>query len=139
MKRFSVVVAAAVVFLFAGSGLALAAPGMMGGPGMMSGQKDLDPDDDRLIAKFREETKDLRREMRVKRARLRALMMAEKPDDEQIGKLAGELFDLQDQLRNKAEKAGVPVSLCGKACGMGGGPGHMGPRGRSKGGPMGGM
>ncbi len=143
MKRFILIpVLGLILFaapVFAGPGaMGFGGDGMMGRPGMMSGQDKPDPDEARLITRFREDTKALRREMMVKRMRMRALMRAEAPDDVKVGKLAGELFDLQDQLRKKAAKAGVPVSACGQACGMdhggrgmmGGGKGMMGQRSR---------
>ncbi len=132
-KRIFALVISGVVAVaaaaWAGPGMG---PGMMGGPGMMARNSGDDQAEARLIAKFREETKELRREMAVKRVQMRALMRAENPDEVKIGKLAAELFDLQEKLRKKAEEAGIPVSACGRACGkdargggmMGGGMRH---------------
>ncbi|MBU0946613.1 MAG: periplasmic heavy metal sensor [Proteobacteria bacterium] len=57
--------------------------------------------------KFYEETLDLRKEIVVKRAVKHALMRAEQPDSAAIGKVTGELFDLHNAMRIKAQKDGL--------------------------------
>lgn len=70
--------------------------------------------------KFYEETQDLRKQIAVKRAVKRALMRAETPDSEAVGKATGELFDLQNAMRAKAEEAGLQefagMGWCGGMC-----------------------
>ncbi|MBU1139088.1 MAG: periplasmic heavy metal sensor, partial [Proteobacteria bacterium] len=85
--------------------------------------------------KFFEETQDLRKQIAVKRAVKRALMRAQTPDPVAVGKATGELFDLQNTMRVKAEAAGLQ-GFCGKGwCGgVCAGPGDCnGPRGMSGG------
>jgi len=61
--------------------------------------------DDEKAAAFREETKALRKEIVVKRSELDALMRQDNPDEKKVAQLTGDLFDLESQMDNKAEKA----------------------------------
>lgn len=54
------------------------------------------------------ETKELRKNMMMKRATMRAMMHAANPDPAKISSLAGEIFDLREQLRTKARAKGLP-------------------------------
>lgn len=56
---------------------------------------------------FVESTQDLRKEVFVKKATIRALMNAEEPNAEKIGVLSGEIFDLKATMRAKAKEAGL--------------------------------
>src|SRR4030042_2119993 len=82
-----------------------------------------------LRQKFMNDTAAIRKEMAVKRAELRTLWQAEKPDEKAIVAKQKELTALKDQFQNKA----VPFRLeMQKTCpmGPGGGPGGgmgMGP------------
>ncbi len=67
---------------------------------------------------FFEETKELRRTLMMKRSEMKALMHSTSPDPEQVSALAGELFDLKEQMRDKARKSGLPGPAMG-AMGMG--------------------
>ncbi len=60
---------------------------------------------------FLTESKVQRKAMAQKRAAMRALMQSESPDSAKAEKLAGELFDLREELRVKALAAGVPPQM----------------------------
>lgn len=85
-------------------------PGSMGGgsfhPGMQV-RAQLDDATKKKFDKFMEETQDLRRQMAVKRAESRAMMRAKEPNASEVGKVAGELFDLRSTMRAKAKEAGL--------------------------------
>ena len=59
--------------------------------------------------KFLQETVELRKQMMQKRAAMRAIMRADTPDANQASKIAGELFDLREKLRLKADEYGLAV------------------------------
>ena len=72
---------------------------------------------------FFKDTQELRKEIVVKRAEKKALMRAEEPDAEKVGKIAGELFDLRNSMRTKAEAAGLGDYIgmrggCREKCGQ---------------------
>jgi zinc resistance-associated protein len=66
---------------------------------------------------FLMETKEIRKDVAVKRAAMRAMMHSTNPDPVKVSSLAGEIFDLREQLRIKARAKGLP------------GLGFMGPQG----------
>ena len=97
---------------------------MMQGPMMQQ----LDPDTRAKISKFFKDNQALHKQMAMKRAEKQALMQSDKPDPQAVAKVAGELFDLQTAMHEKAEAAGISQYL-----------GHMGGRGMGRGmGAMGG-
>ena len=59
------------------------------------------------IEKFRAETKDLRKQVAMKRAEQTALIRSESPNIEAVRKTAGELFDLRITVKEKAKAAGL--------------------------------
>ncbi|MBM9511617.1 hypothetical protein [Desulfogranum marinum] len=59
--------------------------------------------------KFLQETVELRKQMMEKRAAMRAIMGAGTPDANQASKIAGELFDLREKLRVKADEYGLAI------------------------------
>ncbi|KPJ97388.1 MAG: hypothetical protein AMJ60_11400 [Desulfobacterales bacterium SG8_35] len=61
--------------------------------------------DDEKAAAFFEETKELRKEIVVKRSELDALMRQDNPDEKKVAQLTGELFDLQNTMEEKGGKA----------------------------------
>ncbi len=66
--------------------------------------------DDATKAKFEaffQDTQALRKDIVIKRAEKRALMSSDNPDAAEVGKLAGELFDLRASMHAKAEEAGL--------------------------------
>lgn len=89
----------------------------------------LDEETTKKFDAFRAETVELRKEMAIKRAEMRALMGAEKPDEERAGKIAGQIFDLRTQLQAKADQIGIE----GFGPGFGGGRGGCGGPGGGKG------
>ena len=60
--------------------------------------------DDEKASAFFAETKDLRKEIVVKRSELDAMMQQDNPDEKKVAKLTGDLFDLRTQMQEKAEK-----------------------------------
>jgi hypothetical protein len=60
--------------------------------------------DDEKTSAFFEETKELRKEIVVKRSELDALMRQDNPDEKKVAKLSGDLFDLKAKMEEKAEK-----------------------------------
>jgi zinc resistance-associated protein len=76
---------------------------------------------------FRAETTELRKEMTVTRAQMRALMSGDNPDEAKAGDLAAQLFDMRTQMQAKADVAGLQGfgPGFGRGCnGPGGGPGY---------------
>ena len=59
------------------------------------------------IERFRADTKDLRKQMAMKRAEETALIRSQTPNVAATRKTAGELFDLRTTLREKAKEAGL--------------------------------
>ncbi len=57
---------------------------------------------------FLQDSKELRKSMMVKRAEMRAMMQGTNPDPEKVADLAGEIFDIREQLRAKAVASGLP-------------------------------
>lgn len=112
MKKY--LAAAALIGLIGFTGISLAnACGYGYGPGPGYGDCDgsrlcsawnSEKDDEKATA-FREETKELRKEIVVKRNELDALMRQDNPDEKKVAKLTGDLFDLETQMGDKAEKA----------------------------------
>lgn len=71
---------------------------------------------------FLSETTELRKNMAEKSAAKRAVMRSTNPDPEKASQLAGELFDLREQLRTKARAAGLPAGMMMGFGRMGDGP-----------------
>ena len=61
--------------------------------------------DNEKAAAFFTETKELRKEIVVKRSELDAMMLQDNPDEKKVAKLTGDLFDLQTTMEGKADKA----------------------------------
>ena len=97
-----------------------------GGPGYCDNWSSPEKNDEKTSAFF-EETKELRKEIVVKRSELDALMRQDNPDEQKVAKLTGDLFDLQTTMQEKAEKTfeGQP----GSGYGPGPGYGNCGRRG----------
>lgn len=116
-----IIIAATVASALALGGLqaATAAPGEMKGKGRGSGYQHpcagqgQQFDEATLKARdtFLAETTELRKQMAEKRAEKRAVMRSTTPDPEKASQLAGELFDLREQLRTKAMAAGLPAGM----------------------------
>ena len=116
-KTKKIILAATVttVLIFSGVQGALAGPGQMKGPGAQQPCKMMGQQPDKATMEARDtfltETTELRKSMAEKKAAMRALMKNTNPDPEQAAKLAGELFDLREQLRIKAKAAGLPAQM----------------------------
>jgi len=83
-------------------------PGMGGSFGRSGiGCQEPDQQTKEKIKAFMTDNKTLRKEMAVKQAVRRAIMMSENPDPEAAAKIAGELFDLRQAMKTKAETAGI--------------------------------
>ncbi|MBB5349122.1 periplasmic heavy metal sensor [Desulfoprunum benzoelyticum] len=127
-------IAAVVLVLgLATSGVALARGGMGMGPGAGMGcpqgiaqYQQLDEATRTKIDAFQRDNQDLRKQIVMKHAAMRALMTSQNADPAAASKLSGELFDLQATMQEKAKAAGISQYVGG--CGMGGAMG-IGPRG----------
>ena len=115
MKKIILAGTVTTVLAFAGVQGAVAGPGNMKGSGFqppckMMGQQ---PDKAMMEAKdkFLTETTELRKTMAEKQASMRALMKNTNPDPQKAAQLAGEIFDLREQLRTKARAAGLPAHM----------------------------
>jgi zinc resistance-associated protein len=77
--------------------------------------------DDEKTSAFFAETKELRKEIVVKRSELDAMMQQDNPDEKKVAKLTGDLFDLRTQMEEKAEKTfeGSPRYGSGRGPGFG--------------------
>ncbi len=98
--------------------------GGMGGGGCqgqgIAARADLDDATKAEYENFVDSTQDLRKQVFVKRAKIRALMNAAEPNAEAIGVLSGEIFDLRATMRAKAKEAGLSdVIGTGKGQGCG--------------------
>jgi zinc resistance-associated protein len=83
--------------------------------------------DSEKASAFFAETKEIRKEIVVKRSELEALMQQDNPDEKKVAKLTGDLFDLQTMMEEKAEKTFEGTSRSGY--GPGPGFGNCGRRG----------
>ena len=137
MKKRVLTMIAVVAIGLATFQMADARPGKGAGMGPGYGQQTTDPATQKAQEKFFKETTELRREMTAKRAEMYALMHGTNPDGQKAAKLSEEMFELREQLRKKAEAAGLPAGMGGGMCGgpgagggmmmgMGAGPHHRG-------------
>jgi zinc resistance-associated protein len=100
------------------------------------GQQAMSEEDLRAREEFMTETTGLRKQVATRSAELNALMAQTNPDEKRVAALTGELFDLREQLRQKAATAGLPGGFGMQNCrGNGMGPGMTGGRGMMMGGP----
>ena len=83
--------------------------------------------DDEKASAFLAETKEIRKEIVVKRSELDALMRQDNPDEQKVAKLTGDLFDLESKMGEKADK--TFEGRAGMGYGPGPGPGNCGRRG----------
>jgi zinc resistance-associated protein len=87
--------------------------------------------DAETIETFRTDTKSVRKEIVVKRSELNALLRNDNPDERKVAALTGELYDLESEFEEKAEKTGIRNRYSYNH-----GPGMMGTYGRGRGGHM---
>ncbi len=87
--------------------------------------------DTEAIENFRAETNSIRKKIVVKRSGLNALLRNDNPDEKNVAKLTGDLYDLKAELETKAKAAGIDNRFAyrhgpGMMRGYGWGPGgHM--------------
>ena len=79
----------------------------------------INPEMQKAHEKFMDDTVAIRKQMAEKNAAMQALMKAETPDATKVSQLAGELFDLREKLRIKAQESGLPMMGRGMRKGMG--------------------
>lgn len=129
MKKKVLAVATIVTIAFAGYQAADARPGGAGAPGPNPGsgqapcfnqgaQAQLTDEELKARQEFFDESSELRKKIISKNTELAAVMNSETPDEKKAAQLSGELFDLQEEMRQKAQASGI--------AGNGGGMGMMG-------------
>lgn len=74
-------------------------------------QYQMDPAMQKIHDKFLAETVDIRKQVAEKNAVMRAQMNAGTPDTAKVSQLAGELFELREKLRVKAQATGLPMPM----------------------------
>lgn len=72
------------------------------------------------IKQFFKDTQPLHKQMAMKRAEKQALMQSDQPDSQAVAKVTGEMFDLRETIREKAEAAGVDQYIGPGSMGFGG-------------------
>jgi len=97
-----------------------------------------DPAVQEKVNQFFLDTQDLRKQIVVKQSERRAFMQNTNPDPAAVAKLTGELFDLRNDMREKAVAAGVDQYVGPGMMGGGFGPGRGGYGGGRGGRMMGG-
>ena len=120
-RKIILAVTAITAMSLAGIQLATASPGPMQGKGPGPGpgyqkpcymqEQQLDEETIKARDALLSETVELRKKMAQKRAEKRALMKSDNPDPAKAAALAGEIFDIREQLRTKATAAGVPMQM----------------------------
>ena len=151
-NRKKIIVGLAIVGAIALAGLQTAGAGQRGGGSYgwgggpqcndcgygygYQGHQQLDEKTVKAQDKFMNETVQMRKDMATKRAEKHALMRSDNPDAKRVAQLTGELFDLRDQLRTKAEENGLEnTNFKGKGFGRGQGMDSGGDSGRGCNGP----
>lgn len=123
-KKIIITASFATALILASLQVATAVPGAKGQgsnhPCTIQGQQ-IDEATIKAHDTFLSETKELRKKITETRTAKRAVMKSTNPDPAMASKLAGELFDLREQLRAKAKATGLPAQMM-----MGMGMGRMG-------------
>ena len=91
----------------------------------------LDEESQKARTAFFDATTELRKDMFMKRAEMRAIMHGDNPDEKKASALAGEMFELRTQIQAKADETGWKGGMgggagmgCNGCNGSGGGKGH---------------
>lgn len=119
MKKSLLALTAAAALAIAGSAIAM--PGMGAGQGMGPGMMAQGQYTEQY-KKFAAETLPIRQEMMTKHFELQKEFLKEKPDQNVIKKLQGEVAELRKKMIDAHTKAGLPMGKMGKR-------GHKGMRG----------
>ncbi|MBM9537145.1 hypothetical protein [Desulfobulbus alkaliphilus] len=90
---------------------AIAQPGFQGQRGQHPCLMQMDPVAQKARDRFLDETMETRKQLAEKNAVMRALMNAGTPDTAQASQIAGELFELRETLRLKAQETGLPLHM----------------------------
>ncbi len=126
MKKY--LAAAALIGAIGFTGISMANARGNYGPGPGSGDCDggrycnkgfYSEEDNEKAAAFFAETKELRKEIVVKRSELDAMMLQDNPDEKKVAKLTGDLYDLEAQMEEKAEETFEGKSGYGPGRGFG--------------------
>jgi Spy/CpxP family protein refolding chaperone len=114
MKRFLLIAALVGVVSFAGLSMVNAHGNYGFGPGKGYGNCEgygsfnssfYDDADKEKVNTFREETKETRKQIAIKKSERRALMNQDNPDEKRVARLTGEIYDLKNLLEEKAKEA----------------------------------
>jgi zinc resistance-associated protein len=81
------------------------------GKGSPSYHSQMDPTTQKARDKFFTETVELRKQLAEKNAAMQAVLNAGTPDTDKASKLAGELFEIREKLRVKAQETGLPMPM----------------------------
>ena len=127
MKKY--LAAAALIGVIGFTGMSIAnARGYGNGPGAgygdcnnreYCGNWSYSEEDKEKAAAFFKETRELRKEIVVKRSELDALLLQDNPDEKKVAKLTGDVFDLQTQMDEKADNAFEGKGKFGRGPGFG--------------------
>lgn len=90
---------------------AIAQPGYKGYHGQQPCQMQMDPVAQKARDKFLNETVETRKQLAEKNAVMQSLMHAGTPDTAKASQIAGELFELRETLRLKAQETGLPLPM----------------------------
>jgi len=113
MKKYLTVAAVVGIISLIGFSIVYAQGNYGFGPGRGHGMCDgygycnkwsYDEQDKEKAAAFREETKEARKQIAVKRSERKALMKQDNPDEKKVAKLTGEIYDLKNLLDEKAQE-----------------------------------
>ena len=121
MKKY--LAAAALIGALGFTGISMASPQNYYGCNNYGGQRYCEnrgysENDSEKLSALDEETKELRKTIIVKRSELDALMRQDNPDEKKVAKLAGDIYDLQAAMDEKAD------SVYGGRTGYGQRPGY---------------
>ena len=122
MKKLITAVALVATIGFFGIQQASAQRGMgagMGNPDCWRANQQnvqvLDEESQKARTAFFDATTELRKDMFMKRAEMRAIMHGDNPDEKKAAALAGEMFELRTQIQAKADEAGWKGGMGGGA------------------------
>jgi hypothetical protein len=80
----------------------------------------IDAEDQKKFYAFLEDTKEMRKALADRQLENQALMQSDNPDPAKAALLSNEIFDLRDQLLDRAGEAGIKTNFGGPGGGCGG-------------------